>query len=254
MAAAIILRGLAIAMLLISTACHSATGIVATYRKWDNILTVEVDERGYGRLEERAEGAVGPATGYALVMPGGRTIMVMRRRALVGGTWAGEGWVVVDSLDRAAWLARWNRSPAPSLEEQGPFREAGETRVGQYIGTHYVLDVRPYTWVENKELVVLRRRDLVPLGRLLAENSLNAWKAYGMVRIPAYLRDMARLMAEGAPLKVGDNFTLISLEQRRVDRARLRPPSRVLTRAELFRLLEARPNSNKPPQLIEVPH
>lgn len=236
--------------MLAATTCQSATGIVATYRKWGNmVLTVEVDERGYGRMEEHLDGAGPSSNNYSLVMPGGRTITVMRKEALLGREW-GTGWIVMDSLDYRAWLERRLR-PLPNTAEQGPFREAGEAHIGQWTGTRYVLTVRPGTSVEIGELVVLRRPDLVPLGRLLAENSLNAWRGDAMARLPAYQRDMARLMAQGAPLKVGDHFTLVSLERRKVDRSRFRPPSRVLTRAELFRVLDPRPASNLPPQVVE---
>lgn len=237
----IIVRGLAIASMLVATACQSATGIVATYRKHGTTtLTVEVDEKGYGRLDESGPG-LDPSQSYGLVMPGGRTLTVMSRKRLLGAS-AGEGWVVMDATDYSAWLARGSPPPPPA-GEQGPFREAGEARVGQWSGTRYVLTVRPHGWVEIKELVVLRRPDLEPLGRLLGENSLNAWKTYG-IEPPAFQREMARLMARGAPLRVGDNFTLTALDRRKVDLARLRPPSPPLSRAELFRLLDARP---KPP-------
>jgi hypothetical protein len=246
------LRGLATASILVATACQSATGIVATYRKWGNMaLTVEVDERGYGRMQEHLSGEKPSGDNYSLVLPGGRTITIMSRKALLGG-WAGEGLVVMDALDYSAWLERGHRS-TPCVGEQGPFREAGETRIGQWTGTRYVLTVRPWTSVEYRELIILRRPDLAPLGRLLAENYLNSWKRYGMVRIPAYQRDMARLMAQGAPLKLGDNFTLISVERKRLDPARFRLPSRPLSRAELFRLLSPRPTSNKPPQIVIQP-
>lgn len=246
------LCSMAIASMLVASACHSATGIVATYRKWGNMmLTVEVDDRGYGRMAEYLSGGKPSADNYSLVMPGGRTITVMRRKAVLGRE-GGEGWLVMDSLDYRDWLER-RRRPLSSTIEQGPFREVGEARIGQWTGTRYVLTVRPGTSAEYGELVVLRRPDLVPLGRLLAENSLNGWRGHGMARIPAHQREMARLMAQGAPLKVGDYFTLVSLERRRVDPARFRLPARLLTRAELFRVLEPTPTSNKPPQFVDPP-
>jgi hypothetical protein len=137
----------------------------------------------------------------------------------------------MDGRDTPASLDAPPVEPDP-YESQERYRPVGEARIGAWTGTRYLLPLTPFTHAQIEEIVVLRDPELAPLGRMLAASSRYAWEG-GAAPAAPYMIHMAELISDGAPLRLGDRWTLVSLERRPIDPARLERPARLLTREEV---------------------
>ena len=161
---------------------------------------------------------------YTLTTPEGRNLVVTREK---------DGWMVADAIDHCCGRSVLAAAEIP--EPKGRFVESGAQKVGGWTGTGYRMSTGSCgAWTR---FVVLREPGLEAFGRMLRRNLLHGAKERGA---PACEIQAIELMGQGVLLWVDDpEVTLEKLERRSVDPARFRPPSRILSRAELFRRLGA---------------
>lgn len=233
--------------LLLLLPCAAACGsepadVVATYRTFVGHRIIEAGANGWGRVEERIRGGASELNPYTLTTPDGRNLVVTHGR---------EGWIVADSVDRMAWERR--RGPAPvRTEPRGRFVESGPQKIGAWTGTGYRMS-EGYCGAWTR-FVVMRDPGFEALSRMMRRSLLHGAKERSA---PACELQAIELMGQGIVLWVDDpEMILEKLERRRVDPARFRPPSPILSRAELFRLLDSslpKGGGDKPPTVREPP-
>ncbi len=225
--ARILLPRLAAALLLACAAGCGAepAGVVATYRTHAGQRVMEAGADGWGRIEDRGLAAAGEVGSYTLTTPEGRNLLVTRRK---------EGWVVADAVDQLIWEQR-HRRPLTTDGPRGRFVESGPHKVGAWTGTGYRM-TEGYCGAWTR-FAVLREPGLESFGKMLRRNLLYGARER---RAPPCELQAIGLMAQGVVLWVDDpRVTLEKLERRPIDPARFRPLSRILGRAELFRLLDS---------------
>jgi hypothetical protein len=218
------------AMVMPTAGCAAGADVVATYRYTIGHVRIEASATGWGRIESWSDGK--RPDGFELVTPAGRNLHVFQLNGR---------WIVGNSADYTEWTLR-NWHPRQSLPPDGHFVKTGEEKIGAWTGTGYTMRtgkddrLRGYcgSW---SHLVVLSEPGLEGFGRVMSKNLRYANGREAPP--PCYLQAVA-LMGKGVTLFVDDpQMQLETLERRRVDPARFRPPSRVLSRAELFALLNA---------------
>jgi hypothetical protein len=229
-------------LLCLAAGCGSEPAdVVATYRTHVGQRIVEAGANGWGRVEERGRGD-SELGGYTLTTPEGRNLVVTRRK---------EGWVVADAVDHMMWAQR-DYPPPASPEPEGRFVESGPHQVGAWTGTGYRMSAGYCgSWTR---FAVLREPGLETFGRMLRRSLLHGARER---RAPACELQAIELMGQGVVLWVDDpEMTLEKIERRSIDPGRFRPPSRTLSRDELFRLLDSnlpKGGGNLPPTMSELP-
>lgn len=217
-------------------------GVVATYRTWAGQRTIEAGADGWGRFEDRGRGQTSEIDRYTLTTPEGRNLVVTRRK---------DGWIVADAVDQLAWDHR-NWPPPAASEPKGRFVESGPHKVGAWTGRSYRMS-EGYcgSWTR---FAVLHERGLEAFGRMFRRSMLHGAAER---RAPPCELQAIELMAQGVVLWVDDpEVTLEKLERRTIDPARFRLPSKILSRDELFRLLDSdlpKGRTDLPPTMTELP-
>lgn len=215
---------------LLLAGCGASADVVATYRVGGGVRIVEAAASGWGRVEDRSGGA--PLEEYELITPAGHILVVFR----LNGRWH-----VADSHDRFAWRLRPPRRPK-SPPPEGVFVSTGEEKVGAWSGTGYTMRAqggtgRPTNCGSWTHIVVMHGPGLEAFGRVLRNNLRYALGGQGAPPCHFHAVD---LIGQGVVLSLDDPpTTLERLDRRTIDPARFRLPSRLLTRAELFALLDA---------------
>ena len=237
--------------LLGSCGCESAvrpstTDIVATFAygaSWGPPgadVVVEVAPNGVGRIGMRPYGSKALTESYGLVTAQGQNLDVRRRNGV---------WLVADAIDYSNYLRRGGSPRTPPSLSNGSFRAMGTERVGKWTGTHYVLSEKPHAYEGPSDIVVMTNTKFARLGRVLGANYLYSMRGLPF-EPPKHIRQMADLFALGVPLRVGD-MTIKELETRKSDASRFRPPSQLLSKDELYRVLDA--DRPKGPPIVTVP-
>lgn len=228
---------LAAPLALLLAGCGASADVVATYKVASNHLVIEVSASGWGRLQDWSDTA--PARDYSLVTPKGRVIDIFD---LKGRT------IVADAADRFAM--NHPGAPTPEPPRGGElFVESGQEKVGAWTGTGYRIKRGCGAW---SHIVVLHAPGLEAFSRVVRDSVLYLAR----YRPPeACFVQALNLIGKGALLYADfPPQTLEKLEHRKIDPARFRPPSRILTRAELFAAFkEAYPGSKDPPIMTPWP-
>lgn len=211
-------------LILLVAGCGRAPGdIVATYKATNGTLIIEADEGGWGRIEQTYPGAP-PLNNYTLITPQGRSLSV----------WLHQGrWIVADWQDRNAWNRQESGPPPSTSEPKGHFVEDGEEKVGEWRGTAYRMARGSCnSW---SRFVVMRGTGLDTFGRVMRAS-------YGPKNrgAPPCELQAVDLFGEGVLLWIDFPETILDkLEYREIDSGRFRLPSPLLSRSELFALMEA---------------
>lgn len=214
------------AALLLVGATPAAAGIVATYQMGSPglTMTVEVGDDGTARIENHSEGDRIAGESYVLVTTDGRNLRVWRE----DGQWVAADLRAVE----AAYAARGQPRGEGGNWFNSSFSEDGPERVGEWLGTRYVFTYGRRDSDYPADFVLLRSDALAPLGRAMWASTVNSLAS------PAVLNEHGRrfgaLLSSGAPLRVGTQLRLISLEVRPVDPARLAVPARWIVSEEIF--------------------
>lgn len=215
--------------------------VVATYKTFMGHRVIEAGANGWGRVEERIEGGPTELRPYTLTTPDGRNLVVTHRR---------EGWVVADAVDHMAW-ARRNSPPPAATEPKGRFVESGPQQVGAWTGTGYRMSTG-YCGAWTR-IVVMHEPAFETLSRMVRRSLLYGARERAA---PACELQAIELIGKGVLLSMDDpQMTLEKIERRPIDPARFRPPSPILSRAELFRLLDSglpKGGGSRPPTVREL--
>lgn len=230
---------------LLIAGCGASADVVATYKFGGGLRVIEASASGWGRIQDWRDGK--PEEGYGLTTPQGQNLEVFRLQGR---------WIVADAKDRTDLMRAGMPRPKASPIE-GRFFETGEEAVGQWTGTAYTMqstsdNKRPRQCGSWSHFVVMHGAGLEVFGRVLRNNLRYATKDSDPSPCQVQAED---LMGKGVPIFVDDpTIILEKLERGKIDPARFRLPSRLLTRAELVVALKAAyPVSNDPPRITTIP-
>lgn len=207
------------------TGCDASADVVATYDTLISQRVMEASTDGWFRVEDLRPAEKAPEV-YFLTGPEGQHLRVFRHKGK---------WLVANAADFSAWLNRWPHPTPPTAPSRELFKATGEETVGVWKGVGYRIKGWCGAWTH---IVVMRGKGLEVFGRALRRNLLAA--AEERAPVPPCERQAIDLIGEGVVLFIDDpQVKLAKLEFRRIERARFKLPSKVLSRAELFALLGA---------------
>lgn len=216
-------------------AASGASGdVVATYDTGIGRRVMEASADGWFRSEDRPLRHKGDPQIYFLTNPQGERLRVFRRE---------EQWVVAMEADYSAWQNRL-RAPSPDHQHKRMFVATGAEKVGSWTGTAYRIQGQCRAW---SRIVVMRGPGLRVLGRALRRDLLAAAATEAGPMLPCF-RQAIDLIGEGVVLSVDDPpVKLETLELRKIDPIRFKLPSRPLSRAALFEMMEGDSAPATPP-------